>query len=587
LTRTAKWHPEGSYLLIASFLSGCVFFALEVIWIHLVGAVVGGSIYAFSWMLTSVLIGLWAGAWIANRSQNMRPAKVFLLCAFALLIQLAAWPLAPALFAIAPAWISAGFYTRELFRLLVACVLIVPSACSLGLIYPTLLKSPQVNGEENAWFAGYLSAANAIGCLAGALLSTFVLVNRLGSELSLKGITLVLAALWLFFELRELKPGFSHRLAAAVIAGMLVCGAISVTWNWSYLTSGASMYFGENPPAWAASSTSPEPRVTDTLVFRDESIQGGFTTVKLRRTDSGASLQKSSINLFTNGKLQGNDDQTGMVQAQQVGTAVLPSLFTKHFSNALLIGLGTGHGAAVLKQLGFERLDIAELSPGIVRAVKAEFRHTNQGVLDDPTVHCVLEDGRNLLLTKMSTKTDRPYDLITIGLTTIWFSGATNLYSEEFYKLARLHLADDGVLQQWVQLHRIGPAEIASAIASVRSVFPYVSYWSYDGAGMVLAANHPLDPKATQRELLASMLSRHGGLAAKDAEDLMDKILQGRLLSEQAVDRMIQKLQPVINSDQNRHLEYATPKYSSAECDWAKYNLEFLKQWENQGEIQR
>lgn len=102
---------------------------------------------------------------------------------------------------------------------------------------------------------------------------------------------------------------------------------------------------------------------------------------------------------------------------------------------------------------------------------------------------------------------------------------------------------------------------------------------------MVLAANHPLDPQATQRELLASMLSRRGGLAVQDAQGLMDRILQGRLLSEPAVDRMIQKLRPVINTDQNRHLEYATPKYSSAERDWAKYNLEFLKQWENQGEI--
>jgi spermidine synthase len=318
--------------------------------------------------------------------------------------------------------------------------------------------------------------------------------------------------------------------------------------------------------------------VSNTIVFRDESIQGGFTTVVEKRTDSLTSSAKLGINLFTNGKLQGNDDQTGMVQAQQVGTAVLPSLFTKHFSRALLIGLGTGHGAAVLKQLGFERLDIAELSPGIVRAVRAEFRHTNHGVLDDPTVHCTLEDGRNLLL----TSADARYDLITVGLTTIWFSGATNLYSQEFYRLARRHLAEDGVLQQWVQLHRIGPDEIASAIASVRSVFPYVSYWSYDGAGMVLAANHPLEMEAAQSERLASLLSQNGGVPLKNAQDLMGRILQGRLLSEPAVDRMIVARRPVINTDQNRHIEYATPKYSSAERDWEKYNLEFLKQWDRQ-----
>lgn len=575
----AKWRPEGAYLVVASFLSGCVFFALEIIWIHLVGAVVGGSIYAFSWMLTSALIGLWAGSWIANRSKRIRPAKVFLLCAFALLIQLSAWPLAPALFVIAPVWVATGFYTRELFRLLVACVLIVPSACSLGLIYPTLLKSPQIDREDNAWFAGYLSAANSIGCLTGALLSTFVLVNRLGSEMSLKAITLILGGLWIFFDLREPKHGFRPRLVTAAMAGLLVWGSAAVTWNWSYLTSGTSMYFGENKAAGAAPPTnSPLPSsVSNTLVFRDECIQGGFTTVMVRRTDYGARL-KTSINLFTNGKLQGNDDQSGMVQAQQVGTAVLPSLFTKHFNKALLIGLGTGHGAAVLKRVGFERLDIAELSPGIVRAVTAEFRHTNHGVLDDPTVHCSLEDGRNLLL----TSSDARYDLITIGLTTIWFSGATNLYSQEFYELARQHLAEDGVLQQWVQLHRIGPEAIGSAIASVRSVFPYVSYWTYDGAGMVLAANHPLDPRAAQRELLASMLSRHGDLSLKDAQGLMDRILQGRLLSEQAVNRMIRELRPVINTDQNRHIEYATPRYSSSERDWAKYNVEFLKQWERQ-----
>ena len=188
------------------------------------------------------------------------------------------------------------------------------------------------------------------------------------------------------------------------------------------------MYFGENAGAWeTAVETSPASSIANTMVFRDEGIQGGFTTVVEKRTDSGAS-SASSLNLFTNGKLQGNDGRSGMVEGQQVGTAVLPSLFAQHFHRALLIGLGTGQGAAVLKQVGFERLDIAELSPGIVRAVDAEFREANRGVLHDPTVHCTLEDGRNLLLTDANSR----YDLITVGLTTIWFAGATNLYSQEF-----------------------------------------------------------------------------------------------------------------------------------------------------------
>jgi len=113
-------------------------------------------------------------------------------------------------------------------------------------------------------------------------------------------------------------------------------------------------------------------------------------------------------------------------------------------------------------------------------------------------------------------------------------------------------------------------------------VFPYVSYWSYDGAGMVLAANHPLDPLTARREYVAARLSARGGLSRTVAEDLMHRTVQGRLLSEPAVDRLIRERRPVINTDQNRHLEYATPKYSSAERDWEKSNVEFLREWERQ-----
>jgi spermidine synthase len=569
------WQSEWSYLLMASFLSGAVFFALEIIWTHLIGAVVGGSVYAFSWMLTGVLAGLWAGSWLVNRSKDMRVAKVFQLCAFTLLIQLSVWQFAPGLFAIAPSWIYKGFYTRELYRLLVACFLIVPSACSLGLIFPTLLKNPRTRPEDSAWFAGYLSAANSVGCLAGALLSSLVLVNSLGSELSLKLITLILGVLWLFFYFREPSEGFRSRLVTAILTVMLIWGTIANHWDWRYLTSGISMYFGEVAAAPAAGAAGPAPVVRSSIVFRDESIQGGFTTVVDTSVDSGAA-HKTVRALYTNGKLQSNDDAEGEVQAQELGTATIPSLFTKHFNKALLIGLGSGHTASVLKEVGFEQLDIAELSPGIVRAVNATFHAANHGVLDDPTVHCTLEDGRNLLL----TSADARYDLISVGLTTIWFSGATNLYSREFYQLARQHLSEDGMLEQWVQLHRIGPDEIGSAIATMRSVFPYVSYWRYGVSGMVIASNHPLAPQAGRPEHLVSRLNQYGGLPLKASRDLVDQILRGRLLSEPAVDRLIRERRPVINTDHNRHIEYATPKYSSSQRDWFSYNIAFLKQWD-------
>ena len=75
---------------------------------------------------------------------------------------------------------------------------------------------------------------------------------------------------------------------------------------------------------------------------------------------------------------------------------------------------------------------MAEISPAIRRSCPRALRRTNLHSLDDPRVKLELNDGRNVLLVG-----NDPYDLITIELTSVWFAGASNLYSTEFYKLAR------------------------------------------------------------------------------------------------------------------------------------------------------
>src|SRR5205814_187559 len=80
-------------------------------------------------------------------------------------------------------------------------------------------------------------------------------------------------------------------------------------------------------------------------------------------------------------------------------------------------------------------LDVAELAPGIVEAARAHFADVNGDVLSRPEVHLALEDGRNFLL-----RGSDAYDLITVELTSVWFQGACNLYSRQFYDLARARL---------------------------------------------------------------------------------------------------------------------------------------------------
>jgi spermidine synthase len=541
-------------LLAASFASGAIYFALEVLWTHLIGITIGCSIYAFSWMLAAVLLGLLLGAALASRGDTRGKAiglsALFQVAAVVLLVQFRLWDHVPAFFGITPppAW-QESFLFAETYKLYVAGFVLVPSSTVLGLIYPRLLASPQLEGAGKSYLAGYLSAANALGCLSGALIGIFVLLPRLGSELSLKLIVGALTAFGLLFVRHE---SFSRRrVATASTVGLMAVLLLATwRWDWSLMTAGTGNYFGRKPAAGDSSSNIR--RLPAQMIFRHEGAEGGVTTV-IQQTELEGAQSRTIRTMYTNGKFQGTDAVWSEGQAQY-GFSAVPTQFVERRERALLIGLGTGHSAAALKNLGYAEVDIAEFAPGIVEAARRCFSGLNENRLNDPSVKLYLEDGRNLLLTHPG----RQYDLITIEISSIWFAGATNLYSREFYEVARARLRPGGVLQQWVQLHHVGAREIASEVATIRSVFPHTSLWDYGNQGMVVAAEHPL--------------VRSAAIPA----DMADRFQRALLLSPEAVDRLVAELHPIINTDHNRWIEYMTPRYQASTFDWMAQNRAYL-----------
>ena len=548
-------------LLAASFASGAVFFALEVVWTHLIGVVIGCSVYAFSWMLVAILAGLLRGARLAERGRFAKPSVLFQVSAVLLLVQLTAWEMAPAAFGFTPPGIfQESFYFAETFKLGLAVLLLMPPSIVLGLIYPRLLASAQLEGEGNSHLAGYLSAANSLGCLSGALLGIFVLLPAAGSELSLKLIIVVLAVFWLLFERRE--PGGRGRLLrTAGTAAVLLAGIGAWHWDWDKLTSGRGNYFGQTLEASAPASD--ERSTPARIIFGNESVQGGMTTV-VEQTVTAGSSSRTIRTLLTNGKFQGDDNQQGRAQ---FGFAAIPSLFVDRHDRALLIGLGTGHSASTLLRAGYRDVDIAEFSPGIKQAAAECFAGLNGSVLSSPAVHLFLEDGRNVLLADGRAR----YDLITVEVTSVWFAGATNLYSKEFYELARQRLSPEGVLQQWVQFHHMSPREVGSEIATARAVFPYVAVWYYGGQGMMVAASRPLAATDARR---AALVNRF------DDPTLVGEIEAALVVGPRGVDRLVRENHFVINTDHNRWIEYASPRYEASSFDWVPVNRSFLAAYE-------
>jgi spermidine synthase len=311
--------------------------------------------------------------------------------------------------------------------------------------------------------------------------------------------------------------------------------AVVPSWNLMRLTSGANVYFEAHD--------SPQ----EILMLRED-VHGGVTSV---------TRDNSVLTLLTNGKFQGN---TGWEMEAQRLFAHYPSLFVNHFDAALVIGLGTGTTLGTLTAYPWRRLDVVEISPSIVLAARTFFNKPNRGALDDPRVALHLEDGRNFLLI-----TEQKYDLISMELSSIWFAGAANLYSSEYYALVRRHLQPRGIFQQWVQLHHIYPRDFATIMNTLRLHFRHIALFYGGGQGIVVASEHPLRAPSDKldelqsRPAIASVIPE-----GKRLEDLVEDVLVvdaglERFL-ESAARQAAVPLAELVSTDDNLYLEYATPK---------------------------
>jgi spermidine synthase len=140
--------------------------------------------------------------------------------------------------------------------------------------------------------------------------------------------------------------------------------------------------------------------------------------------------------------------------------------------DVLVIGLGSGitvGSTAAHESAG--RIDVLEISPEVVAA--SEFFTAEHGdVLSDPRVHLIVADARNFILSESQN-----YDVITSEPSNPWISGISNLFTQDFFELARGRLAPGGVMAQWLETYNMSAEDVRIVFRTFQSVFPHVSAW--------------------------------------------------------------------------------------------------------------
>ena len=465
----APLSPRTRTLLLGTALLGFSAMVYEVAWSRLLALVLGSSVYAFGTMLLVFLLGLSIGSALFSRLHPRHAPLVFVLSAAANcvcgLIGILLVPHLPAIFLTELARVRDSFLLQQLHQVFVGALLVLPCAVLFGLAFPAVITGATDALRAAGRGVGRVTAYNTVGTVVGAFLAGFVLVPALGLRATLTvGLMTTAGAALLALSL---VPATLPTLQRGVVSGVAVTLLLSVlapSWPHEILLSGAAYFggLGATPEEFLAGARDSK------LLFYEDGIA---TSISVD--------EKNGIRLYrSNGKTDASSDPGDM--ANQLLLGHIPMLLHPDPKEVFILGMGTGVTAAAVARYPVTSIEIVDIEPASRRAA-AYFEPENRRVVADPRTHFIAADGRNALLAR-----GKNYDVIISDPSDVWVAGVGNLFTREFYELAREHLRKDGVMVQWFHMHALQPENMKLIVATFRSVFPDASFWRPNRGDIIL-----------------------------------------------------------------------------------------------------
>jgi spermidine synthase len=327
----------------------------------------------------------------------------------------------------------------------------------LGAAFPATLRLVAGRARTGR-HAGAVVALNTVGGVAGTLVTGFLLVPKLGLVHTLGALALGATSIGVLAAV--LGPAARQRTAWMCLA-MAGIAALTI-------------------------AVTPEDQVIRLL----PKLHGG--NVAFYEEDPGGAVavveQRGSFHrLYIDGVSNSGDPMPSLRYMRL--QALLPLLIHRgEPRSALVIGFGTGITTGALLQFaGLQQRVCADLLPGVIHA--GPLFKGNFGAASDPRIQIRLRDGRQELLRR-----EEQYDLITLEPPPPSAAGVVNLYSTEFYRLARTRLRPDGIVAQWWPLATQNDEDSRSLVRSFLDVFPTAALWTTEVHETLLVGSmQPLD----------------------------------------------------------------------------------------------
>lgn len=463
-------------VVLAAGLGGLVATGAQVVWARLFTISLRGTSYGVGSVLVVVLIGIALGSLLASAVSRRAKHVATWAVAFQLLFLIGLMGFAAA----TPMmnWLvgtlgNTGLVgtSRHLAELVAVLAFLGLPTIAAGAILPSLVAVAESSARNAGKTLAELYSANTLGCIAGSLVTGFVLLPGIGSSATMYLVFLLLAATTVIFAIATCAD---RRAVVVAATGVVLL---------------AAAFFPQTDPRLI----SPRTNASDYFTFMGAQraalanissyYEGDVATVTV-------SVTGDSRGLLLNGLGQGSRSTIPpFIGHESVLVGTTPWLHARNQRRGLVVGLGAGGTVDVLLKLGVEQLDVAELERGVVDAIEEIWGE--QSPLTNARVKVINNDARHHLLMAARGSGDR-YDFITSMPAHPWVASA--LFTREFFELARENLAEGGVFSTW-----FGPAEmpdesIEGLFGAFTTVFPHtITYWVPEaGAFYLVGATQPL-----------------------------------------------------------------------------------------------
>lgn len=445
-----------NWMLILFGISGMTALIYEIIWIRPLSLVFGTTIYAFSTIIASFILGLAVGSWIAGKyaDRMKNPLKYFafvhLGIAFFGLLLLPLFSILPGLYLD----IYTATYPHQSFfmfiQIFMSIAMISLPAALMGSTLPIMMRTYSKKFSTIGKDIGKLDGINSLGAMFGTLAAGFLLIPLVGIEGSVIFTASINAGIGIV--ILTAKKFIKFRFIIVIIVIAIMSFLFLPNYDEELMNFGAFYQADPEMPTGAIYEYS---ELYDVLFYKDSL----YSSIMVNSFEDRTVLR-------INGKPQCNTSP-GLVTGLKHLASFPYELFEYNYGepkNALNIGLGCGFTSKWLSER--TETTTVEIDPAIAE--------TSKFFVDDIDHNLIIDDARNWLM-----RNDYKFDIITTEPSDP-YQNQGSLFTQEFFSLINSRLSENGIVSQWVPIYEMTLDDVNIFYNTFHSVFPYVYVYSME-----------------------------------------------------------------------------------------------------------